>query len=1093
MTESYKQFVDKLNSYIRRFYQYQLIRGFVLSLILALVYFSVISSLEYFNYFDPKVKLPIFITTLVLLAVVAIQFLMKPLVKLLGFGRRLTYRDVSGQLQKFYPEIKDKLINIVELAENNDLTYSPDLQIASIEQKINELRVFSFNDAIRFKDLKHSFLLFGALLLLFVLFVSYDPSIVKESTVRLIHFQQKFEKPAPFTFNLLNTDLEIVTGESIELRLQCSGKEVPEVMYIDLSGNSFMMTKDGDLFSYKIENVNSSLSMYFTDKKYVSDLYKLTVINKPFISSFKVEIIPPAYTNLDTEVLQNIGDLKVVSGSEVRWSFQTVDTDSLSIFFDDSTSIDAVNQNKEFVVSKSFNSDKEYSISVKNKRLSNDNSLVYKIQTVSDLYPEIKVVQVNDSLDFKVFHFKGALSDDYGFNRLEFSIQAEGRDSSIAIPIVSSLVNQEFYFSFNFESVKGFGKGFKYFFSVYDNDVVNHFKRSVSETFTFNFPDYQEILAKESSDLSSMEKLFEKSSRISEDIQNELDNLKMKQVNSELTDWQKFQSVKEIVKKKTELEDILKQINQQNKEANNFTNSFTEEKLDVLKKQQEMEELLNEVFSDELKKLFEEFNELAKKFDLQKFDQLSKQMDSRMEDLSKQLDRNMQLLKKMKIEQKIERILQSLRDLEIAEKSASENIPKSSELDNFINEKKEQLQLLKSLSQEYSQTLELNQTLSKPMNLLSFDKEFSGLINGFENTVNELNDKNRRKASDQMERNSQNLKELVFAMGQMLKNLNSKQNQQNIDDLIQILENLIFVSFDQERLLNRLNGIDFTNPMMNEIKMKQKHVGNQIAFIKDSLYALSKRTPEISSVINKEMLALESNAAFSLDYLDNSNIGAGRMYQQYAITAANNLALFLSEALENIKEQQKNGGEGEDCDKPGSKGSKPGMQKLKESQNSIKDQLQQMIDQMKKGDLGKLGKSIGQTIAQQETMQQLIREMLSGGNVGSKAQAQLQAIDQLLEQTRKDLINKNITSELISRQNLILSKLLEAEKSEMERDVEDKRESKTASDVKNENAKGYFEYNNVLKNENELIKRNNYQLKSFYEQKYNQFINQIKN
>jgi hypothetical protein len=185
-------------------------------------------------------------------------------------------------------------------------------------------------------------------------------------------------------------------------------------------------------------------------------------------------------------------------------------------------------------------------------------------------------------------------------------------------------------------------------------------------------------------------------------------------------------------------------------------------------------------------------------------------------------------------------------------------------------------------------------------------------------------------------------------------------------------------------------------------------------------------------------------------------------------------------------------GEG-DCEKPGGKNSKPGMQSLKESQSSIKEQLQQMIDQMKKGDMGKLSKSIGQTLAQQEIMQQLIRDMLNTGSVGSKASDQLKAIDQLLEQSRKDLINKNISNELISRQNLILSRLLNAEKAEIERDTDEKRESKTALDIKKANPENYFEYKNQLKNENEMIKRNNFRLRSFYDQKYNNFLNQLKN
>ena len=1093
MEKSYKQFVDKLNSYIRKFYFYRFIRGIIFFIILLLVYYSCISGLEYFNYFDPKIKFTILLITILLTLFISFYFLIVPLSKLLGFGKRLSYYDVSSQLQNTYPEIRDRLINIVELANQTDSIYSSNLQKASIDQKIRELKIFSFSNAIRFKDLKVIFAVFFGVILLFISLFVASPDLFTESSVRLIHYQQRFEKPAPYTFELLNTDLEIITGETVELKLRCMGKEIPEVMYVDISGNRFMMSKEADLFSYQIENVNSSVSIYFTDKKYVSEIFRITVLNKPYISSFSVEIISPSYTNMSSEILQNIGDLKLVAGTNLKWIFTTVDTDSLTLVFNDSSRVMARRDGKSFEVSKQIIRDVDYSISIKNSKLDIQNSLVYKIQTISDFFPEIKVVQVIDSVDFKTFHFKGNIVDDYGFSQLSFNMSVEGKDSVITVPFTPFLLNQDFYYSFNFESVKSLGKSFKYYFSVSDNDIINHYKRSISETFSFNFPDYQEILSRENSDFNSLDQLFEKSVKLTEEIQNEFENFRIKQINSEVSEWQKFQAVKDIMSKKTELEKVLNQINQQNKDANNFMNSFSEEKQNIMKKQQEIDELLNEVFSDDLKKLFDEFNELAKQFDLKKFDQLSNQMDLKIDDLSKQLDKNMQLLKKMKVEQKVERILQGLKKMSELENLAIEKLDKKPDLKLLNETEKENLLLLENIEKDYLGTLELNKTLQKPMNLFNFDPEFSEIKNNYSKIINELKKGNKRKTSSEIENNIKSLDQLVFAMDQMLKSNKKKQNEANIEDLKQILDNLILVSFDQEKVLNKLINVDINNPIINELKVRQKNIGGQVVFIRDSLYALSKRTPEISAIINKEMLALETNTISSFDQLESGNIGGSGMYQQYSITAANNLALFLSEALENIKKQQNSGGESdEDCDKHGSKGSKPGMKKLKDSESSIKDLLQQMIDQMKKGDMGKMSKSIGQTLAQQEIMQQLIREMLNGGSVGSKAQSQLKAIDQLLEQSIKDLINRNISTELINRQNLILSKLLDAEKSEIERDFEDKRESKTAINIRKGNPEGYFEYNNILKNENEKIKRNNYKLRSFYDQKYNQFLNKIK-
>ena len=220
MDNSYKQFVDKLDSYIRKFYFYQLVRGLILFILLILVYFSCIAGLEDFSYFDTEIKLAIVLLTLVLTLFIVVYFVLVPLIKLSGRGKRLSYYDVSTLLSTTYPEIKDKLINIVELANENRAGYSAELTRASIEQKIEELKLFSFSDAIRFKDLKVIAFMFFCVLLVFSAGMLKYPDFFSESSVRLIHFQQKYEKPAPYVFVLENKDMEIITGESIELSLR---------------------------------------------------------------------------------------------------------------------------------------------------------------------------------------------------------------------------------------------------------------------------------------------------------------------------------------------------------------------------------------------------------------------------------------------------------------------------------------------------------------------------------------------------------------------------------------------------------------------------------------------------------------------------------------------------------------------------------------------------------------------------------------------------------------------------------------------------------------------------------------------------------
>ena len=100
----------------------------------------------------------------------------------------------------------------------------------------------------------------------------------------------------------------------------------------------------------------------------------------------------------------------------------------------------------------------------------------------------------------------------------------------------------------------------------------------------------------------------------------------------------------------------------------------------------------------------------------------------------------------------------------------------------------------------------------------------------------------------------------------------------------------------------------------------------------------------------------------------------------------------------------------------------------------------------------------------------------------------LQQIDRLLDQNRRDLMNKNISSQMIARQNLITTRLLEAEKAEMEREFENKRESESANDFYSNPVK-YFEYNNRSNNSLEYLNKNSHKLNNFYISKYKHHTN----
>jgi chromosome segregation ATPase len=130
--------------------------------------------------------------------------------------------------------------------------------------------------------------------------------------------------------------------------------------------------------------------------------------------------------------------------------------------------------------------------------------------------------------------------------------------------------------------------------------------------------------------------------------------------------------------------------------------------------------------------------------------------------------------------------------------------------------------------------------------------------------------------------------------------------------------------------------------------------------------------------------------------------------------------------------------------------------------------------------------------AQQEMirnqMQKLMNEMMKEGNGNS---GNLRNIANKMEQTETDLVNRNISAETIQRQQEILTRLLEAEKAEREKGLDDQRES---NENKNELTRNKFslnQYNDLMRKETELLRTIPPALKPFYKNMVKEYFNTI--
>ena len=146
MTPEINVLTQKIDSFIKKYYKNQLIKGGILASSLILITFLISVLLEYFGQFNTLVRTFIFYTYWVINLPIIIKYLLIPLLKLQKLGVHLSQEQASIILGKYFPEIKDKLLNTILLSKQVNQNFNNiDLLTASIDQKIKYLKPISFN------------------------------------------------------------------------------------------------------------------------------------------------------------------------------------------------------------------------------------------------------------------------------------------------------------------------------------------------------------------------------------------------------------------------------------------------------------------------------------------------------------------------------------------------------------------------------------------------------------------------------------------------------------------------------------------------------------------------------------------------------------------------------------------------------------------------------------------------------------------------------------------------------------------------------------------------------------------------------------
>ena len=1087
--------IEKIEGFTRKYYLNRLIQGVLVGAVLWIVFYLLINGLEYFSWFPPKGRFVLLLFLVAGSAFVLGYYFLIPLVNLIRFRKKMSVEQASVLIGKFFPEIKDKLLNTIQLSNQAASDADNALLTATIEQRSARLSPIRFSDAVDLRgNLKYLGIFFGSLLLLIVLMV-FLPSFAVQPTQRIVNYEQHFEKPLPYQVEIERDNIETTQGKEVKFNIRVTGDRIPDAFYVksDL-GQQLMNKTSANDFSYTFKNLFNDLTFNVIGGEYTSRPLHITVHPNPTLLSYRCELRYPAYIHRVNETLDAKTRLIVPQGTQLTFSYTTRDTELMTLTRDSLTTDLTANDNifeYQFVAAQST----KFEVQVQNDWNQTIEPLSFSVDVLPDAYPDIRVESFDEQLSTDVY-FSGLVTDDYGFSRLTFNCTVkEPIEKNIVktVPLDLKQTRSSFFYQFNMDSLGIMpGQNMEVYFVVWDNDGFHGPKSKRSETFTYYKPSesaLDSIANQQSEDI--MERLQEKSQE-ADKLQDEIEKMLQDLIQKKDLDWSDKEKMKDLLEKQQQIQDEWNKLQEEQEKLADFMKEHDIANEDLIKKQEQINKLFDEVIPEELKKMMEQIDKLLEEMPREQMQQMMQDIKKNNQSMQELLDRNLALLEQLKMEKDLNDLANKLDKLgEELQNQESENQNEETGEEGNQKSAEEAKEEFDKMMDELDKLLEKNQELKQPFDLEKDEEMQESIDQDLEDAMQ--NEQNGQQPQSQKKKQNAGQKMQQMA-DQLMMQMQMEGMEQMAEDahLLRILlENVVHASHEQEALMTEIGHLHNDDPSLVDKIIHQKEVSDNFNMVRDSLRSMAMRQPTIQNFVFDELHTIENQTENAMKYLNDLRLSQAVRHQQTAMMSMNNLALMLAESLENMENSMEAMGMPMSCSMPKPGQGQQSLKNMQQLQQQLSEQLKQMQQQMEKSGQqmpNSMSEEFARMAAEQEMlrqgMQQMLNDMKENGQIGDDG---LNEIIKDMEKLEEELVNKKINRQMIERSQRIESRMLESQKAQEKRDQEEKRKSNEYKGSHFDRKIDEYLYEQSLKKNQEFLRSNPIEYAPYYKDKINEY------
>lgn len=1026
--------------------------------------------------------------------------------------------ETSRMIGKENTSVSDALVNFLQIYNDRRINSPDAFKNRSLQQLHGQFAGSDFNNILSGEEISRPLLrLAGIASILLLLFLAF-PGSISRSMLKVLQPTRSFVVSLPVSLTNASGDKTVLKNEPVQLQGSYEGLKpaklwaVLERVHSEADSVSQerieIAAAAGNRFSYDMNFARDSFRYWFEGQVDVaafsnriaySDTARVEVRERPHVRELQVKLEFPSYTRQDAQLLApNCGEITALVGTEVSIDIAANKTlGSAWLEFSDSSTlpleIRSNRANGVFTVRK----DLQYQIRIEDQeKISNYQPVKYAVFALRDEVPFVEITEPGKDIDLGEelnIPLLVTMRDDYGFASIRLKgrhvragSQGDSADFSIKLPLQrldrNRAISDYKWNLYDFYLIPD--DYIEYYAEVVDNDRITGPKSARSKTFIIRLPSVLDAFDQAEEVLTDNLEDTEEVRKDTEELKEKLEEINREMLKEKELTWERKQEIQEQLDQQKESFQKIDEIQQELSEMVEKMDQNEMLSPETLEKYMEVQKMFQDLATPELLEAMKQIEEAMQNQDMEQMKQAMENFQLSVEEFENRVERTYEIFKKIQQEQKMDELVKQAENLLEEQKEINEQLAK----ENVDQKQQEQLarkeEALKENAENLSQKIEeTSEDFKQDMADISEKLKEAGeymdqqqVPQQMQRMQQQMQQGDMQQAQEQGEKIQQNLEMLQSKMQESQQSMNQQEKQKIMQAMQKIQQDLLNTSFQQEKLAERSQKTDMASESITDIARRQSQTRENLNNVVKELIDLSKETFFISPEMSKLIGSMMQNMDDALKSLENRNTRAAGRSQMKAMGDVNQAIMSMQGSMQQLQQSGTGSGFEQFMQQ---------MQQMAGQQGQLNQQsmgMFQMQNQGQRMSQDAMARMAAQQGMIKQSLESLNQQMGNRGDVLGRLGEMGEEMEKIIDELNKH----NIDQTVIQRQQKILSRMLDAQKSMREKEYSQKRQSqredtrlaKSPPSLKRE----------LLERENKLRKEMLDAMKEGYSSEYKEYI-----